>query len=150
MDFTKLPIETKVWNFTAGWGTIIDTDYKGGTIKPYPIRVQYDNGECETFTANGYAFEDDISPTLFLNEIKLFSDMPTLKEGMLVEIYGRKPIYRVISYGNKLCIVTGNVISSVYSEKIIAIWEDNGNENIHEIITEDDDIIWEVTHGKNA
>ncbi len=218
MDFTKLPVGTKVWTITEG--VISSNDHISRETTKRGIQVTLSDGSKQVFDRFGRENNRDASQSVFLKKpvmpmpkleegmlirpvgtsdmcnvftldgklsIQLDTEtqsvdsvdradimhvldkdyniiweneavftkptavvMPTLKEGMLVEIYGRKPIYRVISYGNKLCIVTGNVISSVYSEKIIAIWEDNGNENIHEIITDDDDIVWEVTHGKNA
>ena len=66
-DFTKLPLGTRVWNFTKNeYGVIILL--LGGE---YPVRVEFDNGEKEQYTSDGRCFTTDKNPDLFLQKFEI-------------------------------------------------------------------------------
>lgn len=66
IDFTRLPISTKVWSMDGGWGEIVSIN----TDRVYSIQVRFDS-ECLTFTPDGRQCKRSAAPTLFLNEFKI-------------------------------------------------------------------------------
>ena len=71
--FSNAKVGDRVWGFTKGWATIINTEY-GGDGCIYPILVRYSNGDNECYTRCGKLYEDDIYQSLFWDEIKF--DIP--------------------------------------------------------------------------
>jgi len=65
-DFTKLPIGTKVWDITKGWGVIERICHD----QIYPILVKHYVSSI-SYTAQGKAHTWDIHPSLFLNKFKI-------------------------------------------------------------------------------
>jgi len=61
----------RVWSFIQGWGTVTNTEIDETTY--YPILVQYDDGDQDTFTKEG---ERALSErrTLFFKEIPIPAD----------------------------------------------------------------------------
>lgn len=57
----------RVWCLRLGWGEIRDTAWSAR----YPIYVTFPSGEFSTFTAGGLHCEEDISQTLFWDEVKI-------------------------------------------------------------------------------
>lgn len=66
IDFTKLPISTKVWSMNGGWGKIVSIN----TDRVYSIQVMFDY-EYITFTSDGRQYTCSAAPTLFLNKFKI-------------------------------------------------------------------------------
>ena len=55
-DFTKLPVGTKVWEFSSRIsGIITENNYS----ETYPIYVKFDDGSNDTFTKFGYVAPED-------------------------------------------------------------------------------------------
>lgn len=67
IDFTKLEVGTKVWDFGKGWGTIKSI----GKHTIYPIEVTFEDFDDSTYTLEGKCFKDQINPRLFLSELKI-------------------------------------------------------------------------------
>ena len=54
----------KVWDTRKGWGVVDETRYSN----EYPILVNFGH-DFESYTLEGYYFEDDVNPSLFWDEI---------------------------------------------------------------------------------
>lgn len=68
--FSNAKVGDKVWSFTKGWGTIIDTQYS----TEYPIRVQYSKNRTDHYTICGRFCNNDTNQSIFWDEIKF--DVP--------------------------------------------------------------------------
>jgi len=104
IDFIKLPIGTKVWGFSDGWGII--TDFVDNEI--YPIAVAFENDNKDYFTKYGYLYTFDINPSLFLSEFKISDEaykppLPDLKidDKVIVWRYDNEKHRRHFSHFNK-------------------------------------------------
>ena len=56
----------KVWDTRKGWGVVDEMRYSN----EYPILVNFGH-DYETYTLDGYYFEDDVNPSLFWDEIAI-------------------------------------------------------------------------------
>lgn len=54
----------KVWDTRKGWGVVDEMRYSN----EYPILVNFGH-DYESYTLEGYYFEDDVNPSLFWDEI---------------------------------------------------------------------------------
>lgn len=84
----------KVWDTRKGWGVVDEIRYSN----EYPILVNF-GYDCESYTLDGYYFEDDVSPSLFWDEIvieappKPLPDLP-VDAKVLVWLDGSRDKYR--------------------------------------------------------
>lgn len=67
----------KVWNMQHGWGVVKDTNLSAD----YPICVEYNTGDCVSYTEYGVEFENE-NRTLFFKEIPIPEDalIPPVEE----------------------------------------------------------------------
>lgn len=65
--FETAKIGDKVWCTKRGWGEVRDTSYSAR----YPIRVQFQNGEDATYALSGFFDYDDVSQSLFWDEVEI-------------------------------------------------------------------------------
>lgn len=63
--FETSKVGDKVWSLWSGWGEIRETSRSKG----YPIYVRFQNGIYESFTLGGFISEDDITQSLFWDEV---------------------------------------------------------------------------------
>lgn len=75
--FETAKVGDKVWDSRKGWGVV--DELRGSS--DYPILVDFVH-EYESYTLNGYYFEDDVNPSLFWGEIVIeapVKPMPVLQ-----------------------------------------------------------------------
>lgn len=87
-DFRNAKVGDKVWRHASGWGEITSVTHD----EDYLLWVEFE-GDCGSFTIDGRYCEDDISPTLFWDEIKFdIPERPKRKVKKVIEgwvnIYG--------------------------------------------------------------
>lgn len=72
--FETAKVGDRVWCMRRGWGEVREVkecggERWGGDTNRFPIDVRFPSGECETYTLGGLCDDDDISQTLFWDEI---------------------------------------------------------------------------------
>ena len=89
--FETARIGDKVWCMRSGWGEIRDTHW----TNRYPIYVYFPNDEFKLYTADGFYDDDDISQTLFWDEVKIVAPqkpLPELEVDTKVLVWGNNNI----------------------------------------------------------
>ena len=66
--FETAKVGDRVWCMRAGWGEIRD-DRRASAA--YPIHVYFSNDEFKTYTVDGLYDADDITQSLFWDEVKI-------------------------------------------------------------------------------
>ena len=84
--FETAKVGDKVWCMRFGWGEIRNTE----ASTAYPIAVYFPEDEFETYTAGGLHDEDDITQSLFWDEVVIeapVKPMPALKVNAKVLVW---------------------------------------------------------------
>lgn len=88
VTFTDAKVGDRVWSLTNGWGVIKE---RRSPHYHYPLTVEFDNGEYETYTLWGLSKIDDMNPTLFWDEIVIEipeKPLPQLEVDAKVLVWG--------------------------------------------------------------
>lgn len=84
--FETAQIGDRVWSMKDGWGVIRDTNRSAR----YPIFVYFLSGDIEAFTLGGFYDEDNVTQTLFWDEIVFDAPkkpLPALKKDTKVLVW---------------------------------------------------------------
>lgn len=74
--FETAKVGDRVWSMGIGWGEILDTNHSAR----YPIRVQFQRGEYETYTLGGAHDAEDKTQYLFWDEVKIKAPVKPLPD----------------------------------------------------------------------
>lgn len=97
--FETASIGDRVWSLTLGWGTIAHTLYEDEQF--YPIMVELDSGERESFTKEGLLYTHHIHQTLFWDEVEIKAPtkpLPKLNKDDCVEVWNANTVDPTITY----------------------------------------------------
>lgn len=83
--FETAKVGDRVWCMMRGWGEVREVreggyERVGGSTNSYPIDVSFPSGECETYTLGGLYNDDDITQTLFWDEVVIEAPQKPLPE----------------------------------------------------------------------
>ena len=95
--FETASIGERVWYVLLGWGTIINVFHE----EDYPIAVEFEFGDIETFTKAGREYSDTSNQTLFWDEVKFevpTKPLPKLNKDDCVEVWNANTVDPTITY----------------------------------------------------
>lgn len=110
--FETAKIGDKVWCSKLGWGEIRNTSRS----ESYPLYVRFQSGNYEAYTLDGFFDKDDVSRSLFWDEVKFEAPkkpLPNLEVDAKVIVWNSTTIRlnRHFSHfsplGNIVCFVNG-------------------------------------------